>query len=132
MSEPVRWRIAFAVHPDIDEPADGGSIALAAPEWRAHHASELVLIDPLAQPIVRVSLECDGGGWKPIFYRRRSLALDGRGQHTRLDAIVFGRQRPSLAGHDVTLWLLGHDGFALDCPEELIDLAAIGHLDSLF
>jgi hypothetical protein len=129
--EPIRWRLEFDIHPDVTEPDDGASIAVAAPEWRAHTATNLILVDRAGAGVIRLPLDDDGGGWKPIFYRRRSLTLDGSGQG-HLDAIVFGRQRSTLSQVDAQLWLLGHDGYARDCPEELIDPTAIANLDGLF
>jgi len=131
VAEPVRWRLVSRYHPDVDEPAEGASLKIAA-ALLPYVLDELRLVGAGGLVLCRVPLREDGRSYTPVFYRRRSLVLDGSGEST-LDAIVFGRQRERPdGGVNVTLWMLGRDGAAVDCPPEYIDRAACQDLLAAF
>lgn len=61
--------------------------------------------------------------WMPIFYRRKSMALDGSGPQT--DMVVFGRGRRDINDKvKVSLWGITREGQVIDCPDWAIDVPA--------
>lgn len=145
--DPLYWRLVYADDHVEDEPDDNRSILYSRPDpiefhlCRPGNAGE-----PARVAIHRIPLFEDDVRYMPIFYRRRSMAVDDTA--TRLDATIVGRgaasknlsraARRRIAKHggavsaevefNYTLWA-SFDGQRLeDCPMDLVDQPAIERL----
>lgn len=143
------WRLVYA-DSVMDEPDQGGTILdsrpgalvllLCAYRWQETQDSRLTTVAaPLRVPFCKVELfeQGDKQPFSPLFYRKRSMAIDGTDQ--RLDLTVFGRGRARAivirtadgargeVGFDGQLWAYNGD-MVTDCPQWAIDQAAIEHL----
>ncbi|MDE2096670.1 MAG: hypothetical protein KGL39_05430 [Patescibacteria group bacterium] len=115
MGDPVYWRLLYPDGTELTEPAENLSIRAARPG-----AKSLVLLSPDLRPVVGIELN----GYRPIFYRQRSMDVNGKGR--RLDATIFGRARYDDSGKiDGTLWVWAGNHEA-PCPLRLIDSKMIG------
>jgi hypothetical protein len=107
----LRWRLVYADDSVMDERPDGSTIkdtrplAVAVQVHRWGDGDEHTAI-------VQVFLE----GQRPVFYRRRSMTLDGK-EGPRTDAIVFGRGRVRDA-IEAELWELLPDGTTIALPPD--------------
>lgn len=145
---PLYWRLAYADDHIEDEPEDNASILFSRPgavrlfAMRADGKGG-------REPMFAVWLfdQESGQTFKPIFYRRRSVALDEK--EVKLDATVVGRgtievkpqtraqrRQESLHGGDKradvqfdgALWASTDGQSFVDAPEKLIDRDAITNL----
>ena len=142
MSDSLYWRLAYPDDHLEDEPLDNASILLSRPG-----AVRLFAMRPAGdhrEPMFAVMLiDEQGERYQPIFYRRRSMSMDGSG--TNLDYVVIGRgkhieqmsraarRRAQLRG-EVNLQFQGKlwastDGVTFtDAPQHVIDETALMNL----
>lgn len=116
----VRWRLIYPLHPDLDEKVEGSSIRDA---WAG--PVEIHLFDLSGAAFRRVSIP---RGYKPVFYRCRSMALNAAGS-IQTDAIVWGYARHGVQNIEGMVWLW-KGGKDFDCPPEYFDQVAIETLVS--
>lgn len=129
--DPLYWRLIYADDHVEDEPKTNASIRLS-------HKGAVMLqaCEPVEGPnsadfrkaVFQVRLidvaDDDSRIYTPIFYRKRSIELKGRGD-SRLEATIIGRAREGKHNVDGTLWI-SYDGETFeDCPEWAFDREAI-------
>lgn len=143
MADPLFWRLVYPDDHVEDEPDTNASILLSRPGAVELHVCRLGAMQGERVPVSRIPLVEDDVVYRPIFYRRRSMAPDAT--DVRLDATVIGRglanvkadraarRRLQKTGQaevkfNSKLWA-SFDGATFgDCPQELIDPAAIENL----
>lgn len=134
------WRLVYA-DSVMDEPDQGGTILDSRPGALVLLLCALPSMAATLErvPFCKVELfeQGDKQPFSPLFYRKRSMAIDGTDQ--RLDLTVFGRGRARATvirtedgargevGFDGQLWAYNGD-MVTDCPRWAIDEAAIEHL----
>ncbi len=114
----TRWRLIYSDGRRLDEAPNGSTI-----KERWPNPVELHLIDDMGLAVQRIEIP---RGYKPIFYRQRSIGQrqDGSFDPARLDATIFGYGRDKGSTMDGKLWAwLGR--YAVDCPQEHIAQKAI-------
>lgn len=114
----IRWRLVYPDGRTLDERPEGSTI-LERPANPRH----LQLITANGEAVQDVPIPA---GYVPIFYRRRSLAMDGTGRPA-LDATVFGFGREGLDTFDGRVWLW-HSEQAENCPAELMAAGTLEYL----
>jgi hypothetical protein len=116
----IRWCLTYGDGKQIIEPLDGWSIRNAR-KW----PSKLSCISD--DGYGHVSIVCEILLTKqepvPIFYRERSITLDGSGK-TNLDAIVFGRASGKDDPGACTMWTINKQGLQ-PCNPTAIDMSAL-------
>lgn len=140
MTEALYWRLAYADDTTFDEDEDGCSIRLSPPgavavivtERQPDGSRKPMVAEPLTE-LAAITLRSDPSRyvrevgcspWFPIFYRIRSLAMDGSGPRT--DVTIFGRARQAVGdSFDAVLWMVRRGGIVDNCPEPAIDMAAV-------
>jgi hypothetical protein len=118
----IRWRLVYLDDRMLDEPPQGSTILERWP-----NPVELHLMDITGQSVMRVPIPV---GYKPIFYRRRSVAMNfGTGQQgdAQLEGTVFGYGKETSSDGKARLWMWSK-GQAVNCPQTMIDQSAIEHL----
>lgn len=140
----LHWRLIYPGDVCADEPEEQASIGLAPPGaslivvTRVNENGErrAVVGEPLdehgarrvGRPIDDYLRAPGSQPWQPVFYRKRSIALDLSGE-SRTDGVVFGRAAIRMDGSlDAALWFITRDGAIIDCPRWAIDLTAVKSL----
>lgn len=109
----IRWRLVYLDNRELDEIPAGSTIM----DRRANPV-ELHLIDLSGKAVMGVPIP---PGYKPIFYRQRSISQKAGGEfgENELDATVFGYGRENGSNLDGKLWVW-RNGQAITCPDENI------------
>lgn len=135
MNDPLLWRLVYPDDHVEDEPLTNASIRMSRPG-----AVVLLACVPekgpggqdYRRPIFRVNLfnedEADGRLYKPVWYRKRSMAMNAQMSGSRLEVTVMGRCREGDNTWDGTLWA-SLDGLTFgDCPSWAEDPIAVENL----
>lgn len=100
------WRLLYADGRTRDEPEEGGTILDAWPDpiglCLIDRMGRQIDVDTREGPLFPIAL---GDGWKPIFYRNRSLAAKTRG--TGRPAMALGNGVTVPAGVELMLGAVG-------------------------
>lgn len=112
------WRLVYPDDSYRDELAENSSI-LSAPTGAVelHGCVPVGAFGEFRKPVVRVDLR---GGYRPVFYRVRTMELNDRSEWANPTYTVLGRGRDGDDRIDASLWQWCV-GTTIDCPAHLID-----------